>query len=275
MWDGTELTDQLALPPAGDARDLCVESPMMGWYAQPSDTTPDNFGQTVNGNYGFGTSDYNLLTPDDPDDPTDPATGNPLPYLANLADYGLDPQPLVNTDYMVKVDIPKDQYGKPLYKVTQEEDVNIFDGDSYLPQDNFPPHARRGDEHAIRRAADRDRRVRRAAVPGQRVPLTVRRRATTSCTSRTRLRRRRRQPVRGPAAADLRRQAGHRPRQPGRRAELQPVHPGPAAHPLLGPDHQRPGSVPRQAPASATARRSLCPTSRWASTTGPAGSSTP
>ncbi len=138
MHNGDELTDQLALPPAGDEGELCVEAPMLGWYAQPSDANPDNFGQTVNGNYGFGTSDYNLLTPDDPDDPVD-ANGDPLPYLANLADNGLDPQPLVNTEYVVKVSIPQDQYGKPLYKVTQEEDVNVFDGDSYLPQANFPP----------------------------------------------------------------------------------------------------------------------------------------
>jgi hypothetical protein len=139
MWNGDVLADQKALPPAGDDRELCVESPMLGWYAQPSDATPDNFGQTVNGNYGFGTTDFNLLTPDDPDDPVDPATGNPLPYLANLADFGLDPQALPNTEYVVKVDIPNDQYGKPLYKVTQEEDVNIFDGDAYLSQSNFPP----------------------------------------------------------------------------------------------------------------------------------------
>ena len=29
---------------------------MMGWYAEPSDNDPAaGFGQTVNGNYGFGT----------------------------------------------------------------------------------------------------------------------------------------------------------------------------------------------------------------------------
>ena len=61
-----------------------------------------------------------------------------------------DPQPLPNVEYVVKVDIPKDEMGKPQYKVTQEEDVNIFDGDAYLPQDNFPPTMRRGDEHTVR-----------------------------------------------------------------------------------------------------------------------------
>jgi len=145
MWDGSVLTDQLALPPAGDERELCVEAPMLGWYAEPSEKDPAGFGQTVNGNYGFGTSDYNLLTPDDADDPVgvNPDTGatEPLPYMANLADWGIsEPQPLNPVvDYVVKVDIPDDSYGKPLYKVTQEEDVNVFDGDSFLPQDNFPP----------------------------------------------------------------------------------------------------------------------------------------
>ena len=63
--------------------------------------------------------------------------------------------------------------------------------------------------------------------------------------------------------------------QPGGRAELQPVHPGPAAHALLGPDDQRPRPDLRQAQRPATARRRACPTSRWASTTSAAGSSTP
>ncbi len=41
---------------------------------------------------------------------------------------------------MVGVDIPNDPVdGKPMYKVTSEEDVNIFQGDRYLPQENFPP----------------------------------------------------------------------------------------------------------------------------------------
>ena len=31
--------------------------------------------------------------------------------------------------------------GKPMYQVTREEDVNVFDGDSYLAQENFPPTA--------------------------------------------------------------------------------------------------------------------------------------
>ncbi|WP_344951618.1 IPT/TIG domain-containing protein [Terrabacter ginsenosidimutans] len=103
QWDGTELTDQLALPESGpEANNLCVEAPMMGVQVGPSDNTPGAAGQTVNGNYGFG----------------DLSAG----------------------DYIVAVDVPKDPVdGKPMYQVTREEDVNVFDGDTYLPQENFPP----------------------------------------------------------------------------------------------------------------------------------------
>lgn len=103
QWDGTELTDQLALPESGPAaNNLCVESPMMGVQAGPSDSTSGAASQTVNGNYGFG-------------------------------DLGAG-------DYIVTADIPTDPVdGKPMYQVTREEDVNVFDGDTYLPQENYPP----------------------------------------------------------------------------------------------------------------------------------------
>ncbi len=103
-YKGTPLTDQQALPEFGTAADrMCVEAPMMGIAVGPSDTTdPTSAGQTVNGNYGFG----------------DLAAG----------------------DYIVSVDIPANPVGgKPMYKATSEEDVNIFDGDTYLPQQNYPP----------------------------------------------------------------------------------------------------------------------------------------
>ncbi|MDQ1724643.1 MAG: hypothetical protein QOG52_1671, partial [Frankiaceae bacterium] len=59
-WQGKPLVDQQALPPFGKAADnLCVEAPMMGFTVGASDPTPGNFGQTVNGNYGFGTSSIN------------------------------------------------------------------------------------------------------------------------------------------------------------------------------------------------------------------------
>ena len=104
QYNGQPLLDQQALPAFGAAANaLCVEAPMMGVAVGPSDTTvPGSAGQTVNGNYGFA----------------DLAPG----------------------DYIVSVEIPTNPVGgKPMYKVTSEEDVNVFDGDTYLPQENYPP----------------------------------------------------------------------------------------------------------------------------------------
>ena len=136
LFDGRPLTDQQALPDFGPvANQVCVESPMMGWQAQPSDTTPGNFGQTVNGNYAFADSNLNLYPPGDPDNP---APGHDLALYAPLPDG--QTQSLLPDDYLVSVEIPNDPVdGKPMYQVTREEDVNVFDGDGYLPQDNFPP----------------------------------------------------------------------------------------------------------------------------------------
>lgn len=144
QYNGTPFSDtaQLSLPDGNATGNgqLCLEAPLMGFQAQPSDATPGAFGQTVNGNYGFTTSKLNLYRPTDARDPKD-ANGNPLPQYAVLADYGLPEQSLLPADYIVGVDIPKDNYGKPLYTVTREEDVNVFNGDGYLPQENFPPTA--------------------------------------------------------------------------------------------------------------------------------------
>ena len=141
-YKGTPLTDQQALPafggnwsadPALDTRRLCVESPMMGVAVGPSDDTPGNAGQTVNGNYGFGTSTLNLWPPSDTvHNPGGLALYAPLPA-------GVE-QDLRAEDYIVSVDIPANPVGGgPMYKATREEDVNVFDGDTYLPQQNYPP----------------------------------------------------------------------------------------------------------------------------------------
>jgi hypothetical protein len=136
LFDGRPLTDQNALPDFGaDANQMCVEAPMMGWQAMPNDTTPGAFGQTVNGNYAFSDSKLNLYPPGDPQNP---AADHNLPLYAALPDG--QTQPLLPDDYLVSVEIPTDPVdGKPMYQVTREEDVNIFDGDGYLPQENFPP----------------------------------------------------------------------------------------------------------------------------------------
>ncbi len=51
--------------------------------------------------------------------------------------YDYPNQVLASTDYMVALEIPKDIFGKPLYKPTAEEDVNVFNGDVLYPQENF------------------------------------------------------------------------------------------------------------------------------------------
>jgi hypothetical protein len=136
MFDGTPLTDQLALPDFGpQANQMCVESPMMGVQVAPNDTTPGAFGQSVNGNYAFSDSMLNLYAPGDS---RNPAPAHDMPLYAALPD-GVT-QPLVADDYLVSLEIPDNPVGGgPMYKVTKEEDVNIFNGDGYLPQENFPP----------------------------------------------------------------------------------------------------------------------------------------
>lgn len=129
---GAVLTDQLAVGLPGETPS-CVEAPLQGIQVQPSDANPANFGQTVNGNYGFTTSKLNLYPPGDAHNPGD------LALYAALPD-GQE-QTLRPDDYVVSVDIPDNPFGGKMYQVTKEEDVNVFDGDGYLPQDNFPPSA--------------------------------------------------------------------------------------------------------------------------------------
>ncbi len=162
QWDGSERTGLGFIPASGlAANKTCVESPAMGVQVRPADTTQDAWGQTVNGNYGFADSDLNLYLPGDPDNPGYPegyaaahpdecaniatpevtcAPGaNDLPLYADLAAYGYDPQALTPDDYVVAVDIPDNPVGGgKMYQVTREQDVNVFDGDSYLPSENFP-----------------------------------------------------------------------------------------------------------------------------------------
>jgi hypothetical protein len=131
-YDGQPLTDQQALPAFGAAENrLCVEAPMMGVTVGASDRAGGS--QTVNGNYGFATSKINLYPPTDTvHNPDGLALYAPLPAGQE--------QDLPARDYIVSVDIPNDPVdGKPMYKVTREEDVNVFDGDTYLPQENYPP----------------------------------------------------------------------------------------------------------------------------------------
>jgi hypothetical protein len=124
-----------------DSNAPCLEAPMMGVQFGPmSDGT--NFGASVDGNYGFGDACFGV--------------GGFDPNTGACAD-GNDPTSLpANTDYLVKVEIPTegDVYGadavhpdEALYKVTREEDINIGNGDSFVPQ--VPPSPCAGALHTV------------------------------------------------------------------------------------------------------------------------------
>jgi hypothetical protein len=142
MWTGAPLTDQQTLPEFGTTADQrCMEAPMMGVQFAPSENDPKNFGQTVNGNYAFTDSKRNLYAPGDPQNPGDPngpAGNHDLPLYAPLPNG--QTQKLLPDDYLVSVESPDNPVGGgKMYQVTKEEDVNVFNGDGYLPQENFPP----------------------------------------------------------------------------------------------------------------------------------------
>jgi hypothetical protein len=99
--DGNPV-DQLVLPPASGGYD-CLEAPLTGVQFE-SDFA------TVDGNYGFGT----IFTP--------------TYGITNAVEIPMPPG-----DYLVEVQVPNDAFGRPLYKVTKEEDINIFSGDVYSP----------------------------------------------------------------------------------------------------------------------------------------------
>ncbi len=113
---GTPLDLEFAPPSTGGFD--CVESPLMGNQVQTDFST-------VNGNYGFGT----VWRLDSNGDPVRDANG----------DIVEDPMPA--GDYLVSVEVPDDLTGNPTYKVTREEDVNVFDGDDFTPQVPPPPCA--------------------------------------------------------------------------------------------------------------------------------------
>ena len=125
QWDGTPLNAQ-ALPPASET---CVEAPMVGFQARPSDTGTSGTefnGSTVNGNYGFASSEVNLYPPGDPDNPGCTPRG-PADHLCTVDSTQLDlyapltePQYLRPDDYIVSIDLPDNPVGGgKKYQVTQ------------------------------------------------------------------------------------------------------------------------------------------------------------
>ena len=140
--DGTPLvhgTDEQVLPL--DDSLGCIEAPLMGVQFAPYATdqgTPDaNFGASVDGNYGFGDGcfDGDRWTPRDPSEHRVCADGTDCTALPG------------GRDYLVQVEIPNDAMGRPMYKVTREEDINIGNGDEFVPA--VPPSACAGALHTV------------------------------------------------------------------------------------------------------------------------------
>jgi uncharacterized repeat protein (TIGR01451 family) len=154
--DGNELmnpADQQVLPVAAgghqDPGAPCLEGPLMGvqfgTYATDQGTPDANFGAAVDGNYGFGDACIDgTLDATDPSAPTcTDGLGNDVPFTA--LDAG---------DYLVHIDLgdKTDDQGNPIYKVTKEEDINIGNGDSFVPQ--VPPPSCAGALHTVDVAND-------------------------------------------------------------------------------------------------------------------------
>ncbi|MEJ2748506.1 MAG: SdrD B-like domain-containing protein, partial [Anaerolineae bacterium] len=128
--DGSPLvypTDQQVTNSATD----CLEGPMMGIQFQA------NF-SNVDGNYGFGEGCFNgVLDASDPSNPT---------CVNGSGQNAFEPLP-GGRDYLVEVEIPNDALGRPMFKVTREEDINVGNGDQFVPQ--APPPACAGPLHTV------------------------------------------------------------------------------------------------------------------------------
>lgn len=120
--------NQEVLPTDGsggqDTTKRCIEAPLMGTQIQSGFATLDGNWGFVDGCFGPGGASSEGTCAD----------GNP-------------PQSLPAGDYLVEVAIPNDSFGKPLYKVVREEDLNVFDGDQYVPA--VPPPACAGALHLV------------------------------------------------------------------------------------------------------------------------------
>ena len=160
--NGDPLTnpgDQQALPVGAEVpgNDLpCIEAPMMGVQFGPLATdqgTGDaNFGASVDGNYGFGDGCFQTVQVDGVDTIV-PGEFDATSGTCTTGEFMSLPS---STDYLVQVVIPTeaDVYGtaavhpnRPLYKVTREEDINIGNGDSFIPQ--VPPPLCAGALHTV------------------------------------------------------------------------------------------------------------------------------
>lgn len=143
--DGVPLVhgvDEGVLPLDQETDGICLpafaNSVQFGTYPADQGTPDASFGATVNGNYGFGDGCFDGTLDD-----TDPAAPT-----CNGGTF----TPLGAGDYLVRVKIPDDLTGKPMYQATGEEDINIGRGNQIVPQ--VPPPACAGALHTVDLAGD-------------------------------------------------------------------------------------------------------------------------
>ncbi|TFC02008.1 hypothetical protein E3O32_12300 [Cryobacterium mannosilyticum] len=134
--DNPAAYDENVLVPNQETDGECISSFMQGVqfgpYPTDQGTAAANFGAAVDGNYGFGDACTGTLVATDPSAP-----------VCNGGTF----EPLTSGDYLVRVAIPKDATGNPMYKVTGEEDINIGNGDQIVPQ--VPPPSCAGTLHTV------------------------------------------------------------------------------------------------------------------------------
>jgi len=142
----TNPQDQQVLPLGADVPGndkACLEGPLVGvqfaTYATDQGTPDANFGAAVDGNYGFGDGCFDGTL-----DATDPANPVCRDDLGNQIAFTPLPG---GVNYLVQVEIPNDALGRPLYNVTKEEDINVANGDQFIPQ--VPPPACAGPLHTV------------------------------------------------------------------------------------------------------------------------------
>jgi hypothetical protein len=110
------VVNNTAFQPQG-ANKRCLEAPQTGAQFQSGFASLD-------GNYGFGDVFSGFGT-----------TTKPTPSAMPAG------------DYLVEAVIPNDSFGRPMYQVVREEDINVFNGDEFVPQ--IPPPACAGSLHTV------------------------------------------------------------------------------------------------------------------------------
>ena len=120
--------NQEVLPTINPNEKRCIEAPLMGTQIQSGFATLD-------GNWGFGDGCF--------------GNGN-YAVSEGVCFDNSEPTTLPGgRDYLVEVEIPTDDTpnARPLYKLVREEDINIFNGDQYVPA--VPPPACAGALHTV------------------------------------------------------------------------------------------------------------------------------